>query len=260
MTTYETLIVEREGAVARVRCNRPDVRNALDVQMIAELTRAFGTLADDESVRAVVLQGEGTVFSGGADINYMRAGLELGEKENELDALRLADMFGAIDRCAPPVIGRVHGAALGGGAGLVAVCDIVIAANDAVFGFTEARLGIVPAVISPFVLRKIGSSQARALFTTAERFDAARAQRIGLVHEVVEADQLDAAVDQKLSEILASGPNAVRAAKHIVKTVPQMNDDEARAWTAATTARIRASEEGQEGLRAFLDKRKPGWK
>ena len=260
MTKYETLIVEREGAVARVHCNRPDVRNALNVQMIAELTRAFGTLADDASVRAVVLQGEGTVFSGGADINYMRAGLELGERENELDALRLADMFGAIDRCDPPVIGRVHGAALGGGAGLVAVCDIVIAANDAVFGFTEARLGIVPAVISPFVLRKIGSSHARALFTTAERFDAVRAQRIGLVHEVVAADDLDAAVDKKLAEILASGPHAVRAAKHIATTVPQMADDEARAWTAKTTARIRASEEGQEGLRAFLDKRKPGWK
>lgn len=243
----------------RVTCARPDVRNALNAQMIADLTAAFSALSSDVSVRAVVLQGDGASFSGGADINYMRASLDLGEKENEADSLRLSDMFASIDRCASPVIARVHGAALGGGSGIIAACDIVIAADDAVFGFTEARLGIVPAVISPFVLRKIGQSQARALFTTGERFDAARALRIGLVHEVVPVADLDAAVGRVIESILACGPQASRVAKTIVRTVSMMSPEEARAWTAQTNAKRRASDEGQEGLRAFLEKRKPDW-
>ena len=257
--TFETLRVERQGPIARVTFARPDVRNALNARMIAELTTAFAALSSDESVRAVVLQGAGASFSGGADINYMRAGLDLGEKENEADALRLSDMFASIDRCAAPVIARVHGAALGGGSGIVAACDIVIAADDAVFGFTEARLGIVPAVISPFVLRKIGRSHARALFLTGERFDSARALRIGLVHEAVPAAGLDAAVARTIDAILACGPQATRVAKTIVRTVSMMSAEEARAWTAQTIAKRRASDEGQEGLRAFLEKRKPDW-
>ena len=260
MTAYTTLNVERTGAVARVTFNRPDVRNALDARTIAELTACFHALADDSALRAVILAGSGAAFSGGADINYMRAGLELGEEENEADALRLSDMFAAIDECPVPVVARVHGAALGGGSGLVAVCDIVIAAADAVFGFTEVRLGIVPAVISPFVLRKIGQTHGRALFVTGERFGAARALAIGLIHEVVDADALDAAVQKTIDGILACGPHAVRVAKRIARTIEAMNADEARAWTAATTAQRRASAEGQEGLRAFLDKRKPSWK
>jgi len=258
--TYETIRVERGGPVARVVCDRPEVRNALDARMIAELTDAFDTLSADASVRAVVLRGEGAAFSGGADVNYMRASLDLGEAENEADARRLSAMFAAIDGCAPPVVARVHGAALGGGSGLVAACDIVIAADDALFGFTEARLGIVPAVISPFVLRKIGQSQARALFVTGERFDAARAARIGLVHEVVPVAQLDAAVDRTIAAILECGPQATRVAKTIARSVQGMSADEARAWTAKTIARLRASDEGQEGLRAFFDKRMPAWK
>ena len=258
--TYETIIVERADAVARVRCNRPAVRNALNAQMIAELTGAFHAFADDASLRAVVLDGEGETFSGGADINYMRAGLDLGENENYADALRLSDLFAAIENCPVPVIARVQGAALGGGSGLVAACDIVVAADTTTFGFTEVRLGIVPAVISPFVLRKIGQSHARALFVTGERFDAARALTIGLVHEVVPADRLDAAVQEKVDAILASGPQAVRTAKQIARSVAGMPKDDARVWTARTTAARRASDEGQEGLRAFLEKRKPAWK
>ena len=260
MVKYTTLRVERDGPVATVAFARPDVRNALNAEMIGELTRGFSALSEDGGVRAVVLRGDGPAFSGGADINYMRAGLDLGEADNEKDALRLSDMFAAVDRCAHPVIARVHGAALGGGSGIIAACDIVIAADDALFGFTEARLGIVPAVISPFVLRKIGQSHARALFLTGERFDAARALRIGLVHDVVPASDLDAAVARAIDGILSCGPQATRVAKTIVRTVSMMSAEDARAWTAQTIAKRRASDEGQEGLRAFLEKRKPDWK
>jgi methylglutaconyl-CoA hydratase len=255
----QTIILERDRGVARVRLNRPDVRNAMDARMIGELTEAFDALSADASVRAVVFEGEGKMFSGGADINYMRAGLDLGEAENERDALRLSDMFASIDACAAPVVARVQGAALGGGSGFIAACDIVVAASDAVFGFTEAKLGIVPAVISPFVLRKIGATHARALFTTAQRFGAERALRIGLVHEVVAPSDLDEAVRKNVEELSTSGPEAARVAKKIARTVGQMTRDEARTWTARTIAALRASTEGQEGLRAFLEKRKPAW-
>ena len=259
MGSYETILVERTGSVAHVIFNRSDVRNALNADMIAEITACFRALAAEADLRAVVLAGAGAAFSGGADINYMRAGLDLGESENEADALRLADMFASIEDCPVPVIARVHGAALGGGSGLITACDIVVAATDSLFGFTEVRLGIVPAVISPFVLRKIGQSHARALFVTGERFNASRALSIGLVHEVVDAGALDAAVQQKIDGILAAGPEAVRVAKRIARTVGAMSADEAREWTAATTAARRAAAEGQEGLRAFLEKRKPAW-
>jgi methylglutaconyl-CoA hydratase len=258
--TYETILVERTGSLTRVTFNRPDVHNALNARMIAELTEAFRSLSADDATRVVSLQGEGPTFSGGADINYMRAGLELGETENYGDALRLSDMFAAIEECAAPVVARVHGAALGGGSGLIAACDIVVAADDAIFGFTEARLGIVPAVISPFVLRKIGQSHARALFTTGERFDAARALHIGLVHVVVPYHDLHAAVEKKIEDVLACGPEATRVAKMIARTVPALGPDQARDWTARTIATRRASDEGQEGLKAFLEKRKPAWK
>ena len=256
----DTIDIARDGGIARVRLNRPDVRNALDVRMIAELTTAFRSLGDDPGVRAVVLEGAGKAFSGGADIDYMRSSLTMGETENYQDALRLSDMFAAIDECAAPVIASVHGAALGGGSGLIAVCDIAVAADDAIFGFTEVKLGIVPAVISPFVLRKIGRSAARALFVTGERFGAERALRIGLVHEVVDPSGLAAAVQGKLDELSAAGPQASRAAKRIARTVDAMPPDEARTWTAKTIAARRASDEGQEGLRAFLDKRRPAWR
>jgi methylglutaconyl-CoA hydratase len=256
----DTIVIERAEQIARVRMNRPDVRNALDGRMIVELTDAFVALATEESVRVVILEGAGTMFSGGADVNYMRASLELSQEENYRDALRLSDMFRAINECPMPIIARVQTAALGGGSGLVAVCDIAIADDNAIFGFTEAKLGIVPAVISPFVIAKIGSGHARALFTTAERFGAARAQTIGLVHVVVPAANLDAAVQGAIDEVMACGPQAARVAKRIARTVPALAPGEAREWTARTIAERRTSTEGQEGLRAFLDKRTPSWR
>jgi len=255
----ESVVVAAETHVVRVRLNRPDVRNALDPTTIAALTGVFRGMAEQPDVRAVVLEGTGAIFCGGADIKYMRDALELTQAQNYDDALRLSDMFEAIDACPIPTLVRVQGAALGGGAGLVAVCDIVIAEENALFGFTEAKLGIVPAVISPFVVRKIGAGQARALFPTAERFGAERALRIGLVHEVVPIVQLDATIDSKLKELLTSGPQAARLAKHIARTVGGLERDEARGWTAERIAAQRVSPEGQEGLRAFLDKRRPSW-
>ncbi len=245
--------------VVRVHLNRPDVRNALDAEAIERLSEVFQSLRDRSDIRAVVLEGEGAIFCGGADIKYMRAALELSDTQNFDDALRLSDMFAAIDDCPAPTIARVQGAALGGGVGLIAVCDIVVAEEDALFGFTEAKLGIVPAVISPFVLRKIGPSHARALFATAERFGAERARSIGLVHEVVPPGQLDACVESKVRELLTSGPLAARLAKNIARTVSGLSPDEAREWTARRIASQRVSDEGQEGLRAFLDKRRPPW-
>jgi methylglutaconyl-CoA hydratase len=189
----------------------------------------------------------------------MRASLDLTYDENVTDARAMSDMFRTVDRCPKPVIGKIHGAALGGGAGLAAVCDIVIASADAVFGFTEVKLGIIPAVISPFVLAKIGSSHARALFVTGERFDAKRAHHIGLVHEVVVADTLDVCVERVVNEILSAGPNAVAAAKALIPRVTESSYVESRDLTAEAIAKQRTSPEGQDGLRAFLERRKASW-
>ncbi|MBC5804920.1 MAG: enoyl-CoA hydratase [Candidatus Eremiobacter antarcticus] len=255
----ESLAVSIDGPTANVRLNRPIVRNALDGDLIAALTKAFLDFHARAELRAVLLEGAGAIFCGGADIQYMRKALDLDEQQNYEDALRLSDLFAAIDDCPIPTIAKVQGAALGGGAGLVAACDIVIAADDALFGFTEAKLGIVPAVISPFVVRKIGAGHARALFTTAERFSAERALRIGLVHEMVPPSQLDASTDGKMREVLTSGPTAARMAKKIAKTAAQLERDEARSWTARQIAQQRVGPEGQEGLRSFLEKRRPDW-
>ncbi len=241
--------------VARVTLARPEVRNAFNAELIEQLHDLFGRISAADDVRAVVLAGEGKVFCGGADINWMRSSLELTFEANVADAERMSDMFRAIDNSPKPVIAKIHGAALGGGAGLAAVCDIAIATDDAIFGFTEVKLGIIPAVISPFVLAKIGASQARALFLTGERFDATRAQRIGLVHEVVPAAQLDAAVERRLAELHSAGPSAVAAAKLLVRRVLDGSYDESRSITTEAIARQRITPEGQEGLRAFLERR-----
>ena len=250
VTTFES--------VARVTLNRPDVRNAFNAELIAELHRTFERLNADESLRAVILSGAGKTFCGGADINWMRASLELSHEENVSDAKRMSDMFATIDRCSRPVVARVHGAALGGGAGLVAVCDVAISSDDALFGFTETKLGILPAVISPFVLKKIGVSHARALFLTGERFGAERATNIGLVHEVVRFEDLETAVDHAIDEIKTGGRQAIALAK---KTIADVTADpqNAREITSQAIARQRTSAEGQEGLRAFLERRKPDW-
>jgi len=262
----ERLRIDREGpqgSVARVTLNRPEVHNAFDGKLILELRNTFHKLADEppDTLRAVVLAGAGASFCAGADIGWMRASLALSREENEHDAMALAEMLDAIDRCPAPVISRVHGAALGGGMGLCAVSDLVIAEAGARFGFTETRLGILPAVISPFVIAKIGESHARSLFPGGRRFDASRALRIGLVHELVEGEAaLDRAVDGAVADLLASGPTAARAAKKIVREVRGLPHESTRWHTARRIAAQRTSAEGQEGLRAFLEKREPSWR
>lgn len=258
--------VERSGrhdVVARVTLSRPDRHNAFDATLIAELRSAFDALTREPvgGLRAVVLAGDGPSFCAGADIDWMRAAASLDVEANEQDAMAMADMFEAIDTCPVPVIARVHGAALGGGMGLLACADIVIAESGTRFGFTETRLGILPAVVSPFVVAKIGESNARALFPGGRRFDAMRAQRIGLVHEVVEgADALDAAVDAAIADLLAAGPSAARAAKAIIREVRGLPHGSTKWHTARVIARQRTSPEAQEGFAAFVAKRDPTWR
>jgi methylglutaconyl-CoA hydratase len=250
------------GTVARVTLARPDVHNAFDASLIAELRQAFAALAREpaDRLRLVVLAGDGSSFCAGADITWMRAAMALDVEGNEQDAMAMADMFETLDTCPVPVIVRVQGAALGGGMGLCAVGDLVIAESGARFGFTETRLGILPAVISPFVIAKIGETHARALFPSGRRFDAVRAQRIGLVHELVEGETaLDAAIDAAIDEALAAGPTAARAAKAIVREVRGLSHGAAKWHTARVIARQRVSPEAQEGFRAFSEKRRPAW-
>jgi methylglutaconyl-CoA hydratase len=261
----EFVRVERSGpndAVARVTLDRPDVHNAFNATLIDELRHAFAAFEREAptELRVVILAGNGPSFCAGADIDWMRAAMQLDVEANEHDAMAMADMLETIDTCPVPVIARVHGPALGGGSGLCAVADLVIAEAGARFGFTETRLGILPAVISPFVIAKIGETHARALFPGGRRFDAVRAQRIGLVHEVVEGvEALDAAVDQAVADILASGPTAARAAKAIVREVRGLGHGSAKWHTARVIARQRVSDEAQEGFRAFTEKRRPAW-
>jgi methylglutaconyl-CoA hydratase len=250
------------GVIARVTLARPEVHNAFDASLIAELRRTFDALAREAptELRAVVLAGDGPSFCAGADIAWMRAAMALEREANEQDAMAAADLFEAIDGCPAPVVARVHGAALGGGAGLCAVADIVIAESGTRFGFTETRLGLLPAVIAPFVIAKVGESHARALFPGGRRFDAVRAQRIGLVHEVVEGEPaLDAAVEHAIADLLAAGPTAARAAKSIVREVRGLPHGSSKWHTARVIARQRTSAEAQEGLRAFTEKRRPAW-
>jgi methylglutaconyl-CoA hydratase len=245
----EALRTERDGDVLRVTLARPERRNAFDAALIAELTAAFADVGD---ARAVLLAGEGPSFSAGADVAWMRASVELSYEENVADALALRRMLEAIDGCPAPVVARVHGHALGGGCGLVACADVAVAAADALFGFSEVKLGIVPAVISPFALSKVGAAAARRYFVTGERFDAQTALRIGLVSEI--AADLDAAVERVLAELRTAGPEAARSAKRLVLDAPLDG-----AETARRIAERRTGAEGQEGLRAFLERRSARW-
>jgi methylglutaconyl-CoA hydratase len=259
----QVLRVSHDGAVARVILARPEVHNAFNAELIAALHDAFVALASEppEALRAVVLAGDGPSFCAGADVAWQRAALELSMADNEVDAGRLQAMLIAIDECPAPVVARVQGAALGGGMGLCAVADIVLAAAGTRFGFTETKLGIMPAVISPFVLAKIGESHARALFSTGERFDAERARQIGLVHEVLpDGAALDARVEAVVVELLSAGPTAARGAKAVIRDQRGMSRAEALALAVQRAARQRVSAEGQEGLTAFLDKRSPSWR
>lgn len=248
--------------VARVTLTRPAVHNAFDATLIGELRATFAAFARDDAMelRAVVLAGDGPSFCAGADVSWMRAAMALDREGNEQDAMALAEMYDTIDTCPAPVVARVQGAALGGGMGLCAVADLVIAESGARFGFTETRLGILPAVISPFVVAKIGESAARALFPGGRRFDAVRAQRIGLVHEIVEGEPaLDAAVDTAVGDLLAAGPTAARAAKAVIREIRGLPHGATKWHTARAIAGQRTSAEAQEGFRAFAEKRRPAW-
>jgi len=242
------LRIERDGDVLRLTLARPETRNAFDADLIAELSEAF---VDVGKSRAVLLAGEGPSFCAGADVEWMRASVELDYEANMADANALRGMLDAIDRCPAPVLARVQGHAFGGGVGLVACSDIAVAEPNAVFAFSEVKLGIIPAVISPYALAKIGPSASRRYFVTGERFDAATALRIGLIHEV--ASDLDAAVDSILAELQTAAPRAARHAKRLVLDCPD------GAETARRIAERRTSDEGQEGLKAFLERRKPNW-
>ena len=241
------LSIERQGRVLHVTLAKPERRNAFDAELIRELHEAFSDVGD---ARVVVLAGDGPSFCAGADVEWQRSAIDLSYEENVEDALRLYRMLDTIDTCPAPVVGRIQGFALGGGSGVTACLDIAIAAEDAVFGFTEVKLGIIPAVISPFVLPKIDAA-ARRYFLTGERFDAQTALRIGLVTDV--ADDLDAAVDRVVSELLTAGPEATREAKKLVRERPGGED------AARIAARLRSGVEGQEGLRAFLERRRASW-
>ncbi len=247
------------GPITTVTLNRPDVRNAFDADLIHDLTAWAATVPSDGSVRAVVLQGAGSVFSAGADLEWMSAMLKYSRDENLEDARRAASMFHAIDTMPVPVIARVQGAALGGGAGLAAVADVVVAATDAVFGFTEVSLGILPAMISPYVVRKIGLSAARELCLSGQRFSAGRAREIGLVHEVVAAERLDLAVERYTQLFRRAAPTAVAATKALLSQVYGKSPADVLANTVVAIANQRVSAEGQEGMRAFLEKRTPAW-
>ncbi|MBI2214240.1 MAG: enoyl-CoA hydratase/isomerase family protein [Acidobacteria bacterium] len=261
MKSYSTLNVRREGAVLNARLNRIDVRNAFNDELIGEGIELFDTLArDPDGIRAVVLGGEGSVFCAGADLNWMAKMVAYGRDENIADSSKLAKLFAAINECPLPVIGRIQGAAIGGGVGLVAVCDVAIATADAKFGLAEVKLGILPAVISPYVIAKIGATHARALFLTGERFDSARALQIGLVHEVVAGEEaLDAAVARVTGELMSSGPDAVRECKRLIDFVSSCEAADAVPYTIEAIAERRVSDEGQAGMTAFLEKRKAPW-
>ena len=261
MSSYTVLDVQRPTPhVARVFLNRPDLRNAFNEASIAELARAFDELSQDAALRVIVLGGHGKAFCAGADLSWMRAMANYDWQQNRADAQVLADMLWAIYRCPVPVIGRIHGDCYAGGVGLASVCDVLVAADAAGFCLSEAKLGLLPATISPYVIRALGEQAARRYFVTAERFSAAQAQALGFVHAVCSLAELDAKVDELVAAVVANGPMAVRACKRLVQDVAGRPIDAAlREDTARRIADVRASDEGREGVQSFLQKRKPAW-
>jgi methylglutaconyl-CoA hydratase len=254
------LRVERTGPVATVVLDRPETRNAFDDVLAKGIFEAYETLSKDASVRVVVLRGAGSTFCAGGDLRWMKRSGVLPKAENFEDAKGFVAAYAAVDRCPKATVARVEGVALGGGAGLVAACDVAVAAEGTVFGFPEVKLGIVPAAISPYVLRRIGWSQARRLFLTGERFDAKAALAMDLVHRVVPAASLDAALVETVASLLSSGPEAIGRVKRLLKGLDALSPDGAMMdLTAKTIADARASAEAQEGFAAFLEKRKPTW-
>ncbi len=259
MSSDDALSIRIEGPVAHVRFDRPAVRNAFDDAIAAELARTMNELGARDDLRVIVLGGEGDVFCAGGDLNWMRRVAEYTREENLEDAAAFQQAFEAVDRCPLPVICRVQGAAMGGAAGLIACCDVAVAAEGTKIGFPEVRLGLVPGVISPYVLRKIGASHTRHLFLTGKRFDAEEALRIGLVHHVVPLDQLDVSIARVVGEILACAPQGIAGAKVLIRRLLDADADEAARLARDAITDARASDDGREGLSAFLEERKPRW-
>ena len=258
-TTYTTIQVESEGKVVRVWLNRPEVHNAFNIRMIRELRDAVREVSRERSVRAVVLSGRGKSFCAGADLNWMREVIRYSYEQNLEESLEIAEFHHELYSLSKPTIARVNGTAIGGGTGFLSACDIVIAAAEAKFGLSEVKLGLVPAAISPYVLRRIGESEARRYFLTGERIDARRALEIGLANIAVAAENLDEKVDEMIGQLLSSGPEALASSKELLRRVPGMSFEEAKRYTAEMIAGLRLSAEGQEGMAAFLEKRKPKW-
>ncbi len=257
--TFTTIQISHDDSVGWITFNRPDIHNAFNSTVISELSAAFTDMEKDPTVRVVVLTGAGKSFCAGADLNWMRGVISQSFDENLAESNALADLFWQIYSFKRPVIGRINGAAIGGGTGFVAVCDIAIAADSAVFSFSEVKIGVVPACIGPYVVKKMGEGKARELFITGERMNAKRALEVGLVNKVVGDDLLDAEVNSLIDSLLSSGPEAVAMAKRLVSGVADMIPEQFRPWTAEMIAKLRVSPEGQEGMDAFLNKRKPSW-
>ncbi len=257
--SYNTVKYEIRENAAYVAFCRPEVHNAFNDDLIYEMTDLFGRLRDEKRLRAVVLTGEGKSFCAGADLNWMKRVINQSYEENLKESNALADLFAIIYNFRCPVIGKINGAAIGGGVGFVAVCDVAVAAESAVFSFSEVKIGVVPACIGPYVIKKIGEGKAREFFITGERMNANKAFKIGLINNFVDDDKLDEAIDGLLKMIRSSGPEAVAMAKHLVSSVPNMAEAEYKPFTAEMIAKLRISDEGQEGMNAFLEKRKPKW-
>jgi methylglutaconyl-CoA hydratase len=256
---YQSIDIVETGSTVTIVLNRPQVRNAFDDALIAELTAALRDLGERDSIRVIVLTGEGEVFSAGADLNWMRKVAEYSYEENVADALKLADLMETLYNVPKATIARVNGACIGGALGLVSTCDIAVVSAEAFFALREIRLGITPAVISPYVIRRIGERNAKDYFLTGRRIDAPAALEIGLVHEVVEAADLDSAVSRWIDRFMHSGPDAVKACKELIARVSGAPIADVKQFTAEMIAALRGSEEGQEGFAAFFEKRKPKW-
>ncbi len=256
---YETVIVNIEGRIAEVTLNRPEVHNAFNNELINDLYDVFERLSLEENVRVIILTGNGKSFCAGADLNWMKSVVSYSYEQNYEESLKLAKLMYLVFTHPKPVIARINGSAIGGGVGLMSVCDILIASEDAKFGLSEVKLGLVPAAISPFVMSRIGEAHARELFITGERITAEHASKIGLINKCLPLDELDAAIDEKVKLILQNGPEAVRTVKEMIFKVTQVKFPEVQEYTARLIANLRLSPEAQEGMNAFLEKRKPNW-
>jgi len=256
---FETILYSVEDNIARVTFNRPDVHNAFNDKMINELSRVFDEIEKKRGIRVVIITGKGKSFCAGADLNWMRRVKDYSYEDNLKESLDLAEMLYKIYSSAKPTIARVNGAAIGGGTGLVAVCDIAVAATKAKFSFSEAKLGLIPACISPYVMKKCGEGKCREFFLTGERLTAEKAYNAGLVNLVVDLEQIDDVVNDLVDKLVTSGPDAIRSCKELLRRVSEMSLEQAKKYTAEVIAKLRISDEGQEGMNAFLEKRKPTW-